>query len=60
MSGRRNIAVPEARQALQSFKAEVAKELGLEHETAAGYVGGHMVKKMIEEAERSLTNLGRS
>lgn len=60
MSRKNNIAVPEARQALQSFKAEIAKELGLENETAAGYVGGHMVKKMIEEAERSLTNLGRS
>lgn len=60
MSNRKNIAVPEARQALQSFKAEIAKELGLENETAAGYVGGHMVKRMIEEAERSLTHLGRS
>ncbi len=51
---------PEARQALESFKEEIAKELGLENETRAGYVGGHMVKRMIERAERSLTNLGRS
>ncbi len=60
MPSKRSIAVPEARQALQSFKAEIAKELGLENETAAGYVGGHMVKRMIEEAEKSLTHLGRS
>lgn len=51
---------PEARQALESFKEEIAKELGLENETKAGYVGGHMVKKMVERSERSLTNLGRS
>lgn len=52
--------VPEARQALESFKEEVAKELGLENETRAGYVGGHMVKKLVEQAEHSLTHLGRS
>lgn len=52
--------VPEARQALESFKEEIARELGLEDQTRAGYVGGHMVKKMVESAEKSLTNLGRS
>ena len=52
--------VPEARQALNSFKAEVAKELGLQKETNAGYVGGNMVKKMVEEAENYLEHLGRS
>ncbi|SCY66828.1 alpha/beta-type small acid-soluble spore protein [Alkaliphilus peptidifermentans] len=52
--------VPEARQALVSFKQEIAKELGLQNETKAGYVGGNMVKKMVEEAEKSLTHLGRS
>ncbi|MCC5911386.1 MAG: alpha/beta-type small acid-soluble spore protein [Clostridiaceae bacterium] len=52
--------VPEARQALNSFKEEIAKELGLENATNAGYVGGNMVKKMVEEAEKSLTHLGRS
>ncbi|MBM7615237.1 alpha/beta-type small acid-soluble spore protein [Alkaliphilus hydrothermalis] len=57
---RKNPVVPEARKALQSFKEEVARELGLENQTNAGYVGGNMVKKMVEEAEKSLTNLGKS
>lgn len=60
MSTRRKPVVPEAKQALTSFKYEIAKELGLENQTHAGYVGGQMVKKMIEEAEKSLTHLGRS
>lgn len=56
----RRPVVPEARLALESFKEEIARELGLENETKAGYVGGHMVKRMVEEAEKSLTHLGRS
>lgn len=60
MSQKRRPAVPEARQALNTFKAEIARELGLQDETHAGYVGGNMVKKMVEEAEKSLTHLGRS
>lgn len=60
MKNNRKVIVPEARQALEIFKEEVAKELGLENETRAGYVGGYMVKKMVADAERSLTNLGRS
>ncbi|KAB3537713.1 alpha/beta-type small acid-soluble spore protein [Alkaliphilus pronyensis] len=59
MSRKRPI-VPEAREALVSFKQEVAKELGLQNDTNAGYVGGEMVKKMVEDAEKSLTHLGRS
>ncbi|SDK02810.1 alpha/beta-type small acid-soluble spore protein [Natronincola ferrireducens] len=60
MKNKKNSVVPEARQALNSFKVEVAKELGLENQTNAGYVGGNIVKKMVEDAEKSLTNLGRS
>lgn len=60
MTHNKKPVVPEARQALESFKEEVAKELGLENETRAGYVGGHMVKKLVEQAEHSLTHLGRS
>lgn len=60
MTNNKKPVVPEARQALESFKEEVAKELGLENETRAGYVGGHMVKKLVEQAEHSLTHLGRS
>ncbi|AOY75992.1 alpha/beta-type small acid-soluble spore protein [Clostridium formicaceticum] len=60
MKKTKNPVIPEARQALNSFKAEVARELGLQNNTSAGYVGGNMVKKMVEEAEKSLTHLGRS
>jgi len=60
MENKKNTIVPEARKALENFKEEIANELGLQNETRAGYVGGHMVKKMVEDAERSLTNLGRS
>lgn len=56
MANRRRPVVPEAREALRSFKEEVAKEMGLENETHAGYVGGNMVRKMVEEAERRLTD----
>ncbi|MGI6643858.1 MAG: small, acid-soluble spore protein, alpha/beta type [Bacillota bacterium] len=61
---KRNIAVvPEARAALDSFRNEVANELGIQ--PPAGYwgdipsrtcgaVGGHMVRRMIEVAEQSL------
>ncbi|MFZ5966609.1 MAG: small, acid-soluble spore protein, alpha/beta type [Bacillota bacterium] len=54
MSKNRSI-VPEARIALNSFKEEMAKELGLENFTYAGYVGGHMVRKMVETAEKELS-----
>ena len=56
-------AVPEARAALDQFKYEVANEIGvpLKHGyngdlTSAqnGYVGGYMVKKMIEAQERQM------
>ncbi|ABR47409.1 small acid-soluble spore protein, alpha/beta type [Alkaliphilus metalliredigens QYMF] len=60
MRRQKSPVIPEAREALLSFKEEIAQELGLENQTKAGYVGGHMVKKMVEEAEKSLTHLGRS
>jgi len=50
-------AVPEAREALNRFKYEIANEIGVPLKqgyngdlTSAqnGYVGGYMVKKMIE------------
>jgi len=56
-------AVPEARAAMDQFKFEVANELGVPLKqgyngdlTSAqnGYVGGYMVKKMIEAQERSM------
>ncbi|NLK21142.1 MAG: alpha/beta-type small acid-soluble spore protein [Epulopiscium sp.] len=56
-------AVPEARAALDQFKFEVANELGVPLKQGyngdltsaqAGYVGGYMVKKMIEAQERQM------
>lgn len=55
--------VPEAREAMDRFKMEVANELGVPltngyngNLTSAqnGSVGGYMVKKMIESYERQL------
>ena len=58
--------VVQARQALQRFRDEVANELNIDtSKIQGGYwgwmtsrdtgaVGGHMVKRMIEAAERSL------
>ena len=56
--------VPEAREALDQFKYEVAQELNIPLKrgyngdlTSAqnGYVGGYMVKKMMEEQERQMS-----
>ena len=55
--------VPEAREALNKFKYEVASEVGVNLKQGyngdisardAGKIGGQMVKKMIEEAERNM------
>ena len=55
--------VPEAREALDQFKYEVAQELNIPLKkgyngdlTSAqnGYVGGYMVKKMIEAQEEMM------
>ena len=55
--------VPEAKEAMDRFKMEVASELGVPlsngyngHLTSAqnGSVGGYMVKKMIEAQERQM------
>lgn len=55
--------VPEARQALDKFKMEVASELGINLKDGyngdltaaeAGSIGGRMVKKMIESYENSM------
>ena len=55
--------VPEAREALDKFKYEVASEVGVNLKQGyngdisakdAGKIGGQMVKKMIEQAERNM------
>jgi hypothetical protein len=57
--------VPEAKEAMDKFKYEVANELGvpLNHgyngnltSYQNGSVGGYMVKKMIEAQERQMAN----
>ena len=63
-SGNSNrINVPEARAAMEQFKFEVANEIGVPLKrgyngdlTSAqnGYVGGYMVKKMIEQQEQQM------
>jgi Small, acid-soluble spore proteins, alpha/beta type. len=55
--------VPEAREALNKFKYEVASEVGVNLKQGyngdisakdAGKIGGQMVKKMIEQAEHNM------
>ena len=57
------INVPEARGALNNMKYEIARELGVNLKQGYngdltsrenGYVGGYMVKRLIEQAERQM------
>ncbi len=60
------LVVPEARNALDKFKLEVANELGITDydkidkgqltSRENGYVGGTMVKKMVESYENKISN----
>ena len=59
--------VPEARDAMSKFKYEVASEIGVPLKqgyngdlTSAqnGYVGGYMVKKMIEAQQKQMAGSG--
>lgn len=63
MSSRNRVEVPEAKEAMDRFKMEVASELGVP--LTKGYngnltsyqngsVGGYMVKKMIQAQEESM------
>ncbi len=63
MSSRNRVEVPEAKEAMDRFKYEVASELGvpLKHgyngdltSYQNGSVGGYMVKKMIAEQEKRM------
>lgn len=64
-SSNNRINVPEARAALEQYKFEVANEIGVPLKkgyngdlTSAqnGYVGGYMVKKMIEAQEKLMAD----
>lgn len=58
------IVVPEARAALNQMKLEIANELGLANydnldkgnltSRQNGYVGGYMVKRLVETAQNQL------
>ena len=50
------VNVPEAKDAMDRFKMEVANEIGVPLKSGykTGSVGGYMVKKMIEEQERQM------
>ena len=62
-SGNR-VNVPQAREALDDMKYEIARELGINYSQGYngdktsrenGYVGGDMVKRMIENAEKQMS-----
>ena len=57
------VSVPEARGALNNMKYEIANELGINLKQGyngdlpsrqAGYIGGYMVKRMIEQQEKQM------
>lgn len=64
-TGRNRALVPEAQHGLEQFKYEVASEVGLSNYATVdkgtltsrqnGYVGGYMVKHMVEAYERGLS-----
>ena len=58
-----SISVPQARGALENMKYEIARELGVNLKQGyngdltsreAGYVGGYMVKRLIQQAEQQM------
>ena len=62
-SSRNQKVVPEAREALNRFKYEVASEVGVNLKDGyngdiaskdAGKIGGQMIRKLIETAERQM------
>lgn len=64
MANNNRIVVPEAREALNQLKLEIANELGLSDydnmdkgelpSRTNGYVGGYMVKSLVESAQRQM------
>ena len=67
-SGRGNrTVVPQAKGALNQMKYEIASELGINLKQGyngdlpsrqAGYIGGYMTKRLVEQAERAMSNQG--
>ena len=59
--------VPEAKGALNQMKHEIASELGINLKQGdngdltsreAGYIGGYMTKRLVEQAEQQMANQG--
>ena len=64
-SNSNSMAVPEAKEAMNRFKEEVASELGVPLKKGyngeltsaqAGYIGGQMVKRMIQKQEEQMSS----
>ena len=62
-SSQQKVNVPEARAALDNMKFEIARELGINFKQGYngdltsrenGYVGGYMVRRLIEQAEKQM------
>ena len=65
MTNSNSKVVPEAREALNKFKYEVASEVGVNLKQGyngdisardAGKIGGNMVRKLIETAEKQIAS----
>jgi len=64
MSSTNRTLIPEAKQGLNKFKLEVASDIGIANYNAIdkgsltsrqnGYVGGEMVKRMVQDYESKL------
>ncbi|MBQ4266038.1 MAG: alpha/beta-type small acid-soluble spore protein [Clostridia bacterium] len=66
-SSSNQVSVPQARAALDNMKYEIARELGVNLKQGyngdltsreAGYVGGYMVKRLIQQAEQQMAGQG--
>ena len=66
-NGSNQINVPQAKASLDNMKYEIARELGVNLKQGyngdltsreAGYVGGYMVKRLVEQAEQQMTSKG--
>ena len=62
-SSQQKVNVPESRAALDNMKFEIARELGINFKQGYngdltsrenGYVGGYMVRRLIEQAEKQM------
>ena len=63
MKNSNQINVPQAREAMDKFKMQAAQEMGVNLKQGyngdltsreAGYVGGYMVKRLVEQAESQM------